>query len=94
MSLNEVLAMDFIMYRRMQRQLDILEAEERLILQRQLDNHIKVTNKDLVKKFGDIYKEFEDVVFSDIKIVKKDPSKIDTDTAKALWKNTLAKLKK
>lgn len=80
-------------FKELQRMLDVIEAEERLILQRQLDNHIKVGNPKLVKDFSNIYEEFQDAIFTDLKIVKDTQSKIDETTAKALWSNTLSKLK-
>jgi len=80
-------------FKGLQIMLDVLEAEERLILQRQLDNHIKIGNPKLIKDFSNIYEEFQNVVFSELKIVKDTESKIDADTAKALWGNTLSKLK-
>lgn len=89
-----VYRMEFIEFKKIQKQLDVIEAEERFILQRQLDNHIKLKSKQLIQHFGDIYKEFEDIIYSEIKIIKKEPPKISKETAKALWQNTLSKLKK
>lgn len=80
-------------FKGLQKQLDVLEAEERLVLQRQLDNHLKVNSKEMLKHFSDIYKEFEDVVYEEIKITKDMKSKIDKKTAQQLWRMSLAKLK-
>lgn len=80
-------------FKQLQKMLDVIEAEERLILQRQLDNHLKMGNAKLIKDFSNIYEEFQDVMFSELTIVKDTKSKIDETTAKALWQNTISRLK-
>lgn len=54
-------------------------GEDRYILQRQLDNHIKVSNKDTIKHWKDIYDEFRQPMdaisiykISDVKLSKEE----------------------
>jgi hypothetical protein len=59
-SVNEVWKMDCKTYFKRVEILDVILAEERYILQRQLDNHVKLNYADSIKDFSSIYKEFGD----------------------------------
>lgn len=85
--------MDYLIFRDYLKYIGVIEAEERFILQRQLDNHIKIKSPKLIDSFTDIYKEFESVINPDVKIVKKTTTKIDAEKAKAIWGEMLGKLK-
>ena len=85
--------MEYLVFRDLMKFNGIIEAEDRFILQRQLDNHIKVKSKKLVETFTDIYEEFQSVINNDIKICKKTTQKLSKEEAKERWNKTLGKLK-
>jgi hypothetical protein len=90
---EKILKMDYLKYKEIIKITDVLEAEERFILQRQLDNHIKINSPKLVKTFTDIYTEFEEVIDENIKIYRNDP-KVTEEQSKQNWRNQLATLGK
>jgi hypothetical protein len=92
-TLQDILKMDYLKYKEILNVTDVIEAEERFILQRQLDNHIKVNSPKLVKNFTDIYTEFEEVITQNIKIYKKN-AQVNAEQAKENWRNQLARLGK
>lgn len=86
-----MLNLKFKTYREIINNTDILEAEERFVLQRQLDNHIKLQSKELISKFHDIYKEFEEVIEGNIEIVKKTPT-ISKEQAQNNWRDFMSRM--
>jgi hypothetical protein len=84
--------MEYLIFRELLKYNGVIEAEDRFILQRQLDNHIKVKSKKLVETFTDIYEEFQSVINPAIKICKKTTQKISVKEAKERWNKTLGKL--
>jgi len=73
------------------RHMESILAEERYILQRQLDNHIKAKNKKTINNFKDIYDEFAKTMgsVSEIKYKKNDYT---DEEIKAMHEENLKKL--
>lgn len=86
-STSEIDEMYVIDFNKKLKIMEALLAEERFILQRQLDNHLKINSKNTINKYMDIYKEFE----VQMKKITK-ARKLTTEEMKALHEKNLRTL--
>jgi len=70
--------------------MEAILAEDRYILQRQLDNHTKLTNKDTIKTYIDIYNEFSEQMKT-IGVIKQAKGTLTKEEKRKIHEENLAK---
>ena len=88
-SVDEVMQMEYKDFKNKLNLVESLLAEERYILQRQLDNHLYLNSKNTINKYTDIYKEFTEQmrkvnVYSERKLTQDEMKKIHEANLKKL----------
>jgi len=78
-------------FRSRMKHMEAILAEGRYILQRQIDNNIKLNNKETIKDFTEIYKEFSNQM-KEVEVIVFNNKEISNEEKKKIHKENLAKM--